>query len=176
MLNYYFFIFLATLDFVLAVFVLWPAFGLSQLSRQLLIFVIVFWLWSVLLLALVILCLRLEGSTLIQLLSRIEAFPEVEDMEVMDFGYCYFWIWIYTRYVLLILFFGWFFEWLCEEILTIGSRDITKLIRRINFVFWNLYIILFTYLKVVIVANPKYSVCCPNVFHSLFCNSLGVSW
>ena len=68
-------------------------------------------------------------------LSRIEFFWRSEDMELMEFGYCYFWIWIYTRYVLLILFFGWFFEWLCEEILTIGSRDITKLIRRINFVF-----------------------------------------
>ena len=40
-------------------------------------------------------------------LSRIAVFPQVEDMEVMDFGYCYFWIWIYTRYVLIILSF-WF--------------------------------------------------------------------
>ena len=66
-------------------------------------------------------------------LSRIEFFRRSEDME---FGYCYFWIWIYTRYVLFnsVFWFG-FFEWLCEEILTIGSRDITKLIRRISFVF-----------------------------------------
>ena len=69
-------------------------------------------------------------------LSRIEFFRRFEDMEVMDFGYCYFWIWIYTRYVRFnsVFWFG-FFEWLCEEILTIGSRDITKLIRRISFVF-----------------------------------------
>ena len=155
--------------FILAV-CLRTAFGSSQLSCQLF-----------LLLFLALKRVSVGFGYFVFTLGRVNTYSAFiknwgfGDFEDMDLGGCYFWIWIYTRYVLLFSFqVG--LEWLCEEIVTIGSRDILKLFCRIDFRFWNMYIILFTYLKVVIVANPKYSVCCPNVFHSLFCISLGVSW
>ena len=77
-------------------------------------------------LALVILCLRLEGSTLIQLYQEFFGSLKIWKLWNLD---TLLWIWIYTRYVLFnFRFLFGLFEWLCEEILTIGSRDITKLI------------------------------------------------
>ena len=176
MLNYYFFIFLATLDFVLAVLFCdrplvrlswvvscWPLllfFGFEA-SRC--------WLWS--------LCVYAWKDQHLSSFIKNWGFPG-------GWRYGSYGLWllllldldIYKVCTYYFVFSVWFFEWLCEEIVTIGSRDILKLFCRIDFRFWNMYIILFTYLKVVIVANPKYSVCCPNVFHSLFCSSLGVSW
>ena len=128
MLNYYFFIFLATLDFVLAVlFCDRPLVRLSWAVScwPLLLFfgfeAYCCWLWSFCVYA-------WRGQHLFSVYQELRFFGVRRygsyGLWFVDLGYCYFWIWIYTRYVLLFCFLVWFLEWLCEEIVTIGNRDI----------------------------------------------------